>query len=158
MGKILSIDEAISYVKQMKKKKKKVVFTNGCFDIVHRGHIEYLQKAKELGDILIVGLNSDESVKRLKGKNRPIMPQEDRAYILSHIVGVDVVCIFEEDTPQKLIESLVPDILVKGAEYKINEIVGRETVFNSGGKVLTIPMVKGKSTRNLIRKIANLYK
>jgi len=157
-GKILSINEAASTFKRLKKEGKKIVFTNGCFDIIHRGHVEYLQKAKEFGDILVIGLNSDDSVKRLKGPHRPIMPQEDRAFILSHIVGVDFVCIFAEDTPQKIIETLVPDILIKGSEYKIEDIVGREVVTNAGGKVLTVTMVEGKSTRNLIEKIAQSFK
>jgi len=158
VGKVLSLNEAALFLEKQKKNGKKIVFTNGCFDIIHKGHIEYLQKAKALGDILVIGLNSDESVRRLKGPERPVMPEEDRAYILSHIVGVDVVCVFNEDTPHKIIKTLVPDILVKGAEYELHEIVGRDVVEGAGGKVVRVPMIEGRSTRNLIKKIAETFK
>ena len=133
-----------------------VVFTNGCFDILHRGHAEYLQKAKTLGDFLIVGLNSDASVRRLKGAPRPFVPQEDRAFLLASLAAVDYVCIFEEDTPQMLIEELQPDILVKGEDYRIEGIVGKNVVERRGGKVLTIPLTPNCSTSDLFSKIIAL--
>lgn len=132
---------------------KKVVFTNGCFDLIHVGHIRYLSKARRLGDILVVAVNSDSSVRRLKGKNRPIMPQKDRLEIVAALGCVDYVVLFGEETPAKLIEYLEPDILVKGADYKLSEIVGRECV----GKVITIPLVKNRSTTRLIKTICRNY-
>ena len=137
---------------------KIVVFTNGCFDILHRGHVEYLEKASELGDILIVGLNSDESTHRLKGKGRPLVPQDDRAYILASLSMVDYVTIFDEDTPLELIKLVRPNVLVKGGDYKRDDIVGREFVEQQGGKVLTIPQVPGRSTTEIIDKMIHLVK
>ncbi|MEW6686083.1 MAG: D-glycero-beta-D-manno-heptose 1-phosphate adenylyltransferase [Candidatus Edwardsbacteria bacterium] len=153
MGKIITLPDLIPLRNQAKKEQKKVVFTNGVFDILHRGHIEYLQKAKRLGDILIVGLNSDASTKRIKGEKRPIVPQEDRAVILSALACVDYVCLFDEDTPLKLIEAILPDILVKGADWKVEEIVGKEIVERAGGKVVQIDFLEGKSTSGLINRI-----
>jgi len=144
--------------KQLSQQKKTVVFTNGCFDILHRGHVEYLQKSRDMGDALIVGLNSDDSVTRLKGKGRPLLPQEDRAFLLASLTAVDYVCIFEEDTPAELIRALQPDILIKGGDYRINEIVGREVVEGRGGKVVTIPLTPNRSTSDIIRKIVTLTK
>ena len=135
-----------------------MVFTNGCFDIIHRGHIECLKKAKGFGDLLIVGLNSDSSVKKLKGDKRPILPQDDRAEILASLGMVDYVCIFEEETPQKIISALIPDVLVKGGDYRKKKIVGREVVESHGGKVFTVEEVKGKSTKSMIAGIITLYK
>jgi len=137
----------------LREQNKKIVFTNGCFDILHRGHIEYLTKAKEFGDVLIVGLNSDTSVKRLKGKDRPINSESDRARILDALKPVDYVVIFEEDTPLRLIQMVKPDVLVKGGDYKVEEIVGSEYVMSYGGKVEIIPFVEGKSTTKIIQKI-----
>jgi len=133
----------------------RIAFTNGCFDIVHRGHIEYLEKAKQYADILVVGLNSDDSVRRLKGNARPYIDQDDRAFILSRLECVDVVCIFEEDTPENLIKKVRPDYLIKGGDYSLEEIVGRADVEKYGGKVLTIPFINGKSTSNIIKLIKN---
>jgi rfaE bifunctional protein nucleotidyltransferase chain/domain len=130
-----------------------VVFTNGCFDLLHRGHVEYLEKASNAGDILIIGLNSDQSTNRLKGKGRPIMPQEDRAYILASLASVDYVSIFDEDTPLDLIKVVKPDVLIKGSDYNLDEIVGRDFVEQNGGKVLTIPLVPERSTTDIINKI-----
>lgn len=135
---------------------KVIVFTNGCFDIIHRGHAEYLENASSLGDVLIVGLNSDESTRRLKGKGRPLVPQEDRAYILASLGMVDYVSIFDEDTPLELIKLVKPDVLVKGGDYKLNQIVGREFVEQQGGKVLTIPLVPNRSTTEIINKMTHL--
>lgn len=135
-----------------------MVFTNGCFDILHRGHIYILKKAKSLGDVLIVGLNSDSSVRKLKGENRPILPQNDRAEILAALEMVDYVLIFREDTPQKVISTLVPDVLVKGGDYNHNEIVGRDVVESAGGRVVRIKQVPGRSTKNIIKIITSRYR
>jgi len=132
---------------------KKVVFTNGCFDIIHQGHIEYLINAAKLGDILIVGLNSDSSVKKLKGEDRPIQDQESRAKVLASMYFVTYVVIFNEETPYDLIKSVQPDFLVKGGDYKVENIVGYDIVKKKGGKVITIPLVKGYSTTRIINKL-----
>jgi D-beta-D-heptose 7-phosphate kinase/D-beta-D-heptose 1-phosphate adenosyltransferase len=136
-----------------KKKNEKVVFTNGCFDILHRGHVSYLQNARGLGDFLIVGVNSDRSVSRLKGPTRPIQNEDDRLFILAGLECVDAVVLFEEDTPIHLIEHLLPNILVKGGDYVIEEIVGYEVVMKNGGLVTTLPFVEGKSTSNIVKKM-----
>ena len=129
----------------------KVVFTNGCFDILHRGHVEYLSKAADMGDVLVVGLNTDASVKRLKGEGRPVNNEEDRALVLASLSFVDAVVLFGEDTPYELIEAVHPDVLVKGADYKTEEIVGYDIVTSYGGIVDTIPLVNGYSTTKLIK-------
>jgi D-beta-D-heptose 7-phosphate kinase/D-beta-D-heptose 1-phosphate adenosyltransferase len=134
-------------------RKKIIVFTNGCFDILHRGHVELLREAKGLGDILVVGLNSDASVRRLKGRGRPLVGERDRAYVLAALEAVDRVVIFGEDTPLEAIRALEPDVLVKGAEYGREEIVGASIVEESGGRVKRVPMRKGFSTTSLIRKV-----
>jgi rfaE bifunctional protein nucleotidyltransferase chain/domain len=136
-----------------KKKNEHVVFTNGCFDILHRGHVSYLQNARNLGDFLIVGVNSDHSVSRLKGPTRPIQNEEDRAFILAGLECVDAVVLFEEDTPIRLIEQLLPNVLVKGGDYVIEEIVGYDVVTKNGGLVTTLPFVVGKSTSNIVKKM-----
>jgi len=128
----------------------KVVFTNGCFDILHRGHVEYLSKASDMGDMLVVGLNTDASVRRLKGEGRPVNNQEARALVLASLSFVDAVVLFDEDTPYELIKAVRPDILVKGADYKPEEIVGYDVVTSYGGKVETVPLVVGYSTTSLI--------
>ena len=132
---------------------KKIVFTNGCFDILHRGHVEYLREAKLLGDVLIVGLNSNKSVQRLKGEPRPYQDEQDRAIILSALKMVDLVVIFEEDTPLKLICELKPDILVKGGDYDFHSVVGAPEIESWGGTVKIIPFLKGYGTSKLIEKI-----
>lgn len=132
---------------------RRVVFTNGVFDILHRGHVEYLAKARALGDLLVVGLNSDASVKRIKGPQRPLNPQEDRAAVLAALACVDAVVIFDEDTPLRLIEHLVPDVLVKGADWKVEEIVGADVVLRNGGRVENIALVPGRSTTEIIKRI-----
>jgi len=134
-----------------------VVFTNGCFDLVHRGHIDSLAKAAELGDRLIVGLNSDISVKILKGDNRPLIDQESRAVLVASLLMVDAVILFDEATPYKLIGSIVPDVLVKGTEYKLEEIAGFDIVLASGGRVERIELTEGFSTTDLIQKIKDTY-
>lgn len=133
--------------------RKRIVFTNGCFDILHYGHIKYLEDAKRLGDILVVGLNADASVKKIKGKRRPIINQSDRARILSALASVDYVTVFNEDTPRSLIEALSPDVLVKGGDWKKGEIVGADFICARGGRVVTIPYIRGRSTSKIIEKI-----
>ena len=134
-------------------KEDKIVFTNGCFDILHKGHIEYLAKAANLGDVLIVGLNSDESVRRLKGEDRPVLDEESRAMALASIGFVDNVVIFDEDTPYELIKKIQPDVLVKGADYNEDDIVGADIVKAKGGEIKTIEFVDGYSTSKIIDKI-----
>ena len=150
---MISRTEAQELVISWQNNGQKVVFTNGCFDILHRGHIQYLQEAKATGDKLIIGLNSDESVFRLKGKHRPVQRVEDRAAILDALACVDAVIEFVEDTPAELISSLQPDVLVKGGDYTEDEIVGCDTVLSNGGEVKIIPLVAGASTSNIISKI-----
>lgn len=137
----------------LKKNGKKIIFTNGCFDIIHSGHVTYLNKSKALGDVLIVGLNSDSSVKRLKGDKRPINTEHDRAYILDNLKAVDYVCIFDEDTPLELIKKVLPDIITKGGDYKKDEVVGYSVVKEYGGDVVIIDLVEGKSTTEIIKRI-----
>ena len=144
--------------KKLKAEGKKIVFTNGCFDLIHAGHVDYLSKSKAMGDVLIVGLNSDDSVRRLKGESRPILKEEERAFILSNLKPVDYVIFFDEDTPQKLIEELLPDILVKGSDWAIDEIVGADEVIANGGEVKTVEFVNDQSTSNIIQKIVSGYK
>lgn len=153
---LVELEKLINICNELKRNGKVIVFTNGCFDIIHSGHCYYLNEAKKLGDVLIVGLNSDYSVKRIKGKSRPLNSQEDRAYVLSCLKPVDYVVIFDEDTPANLIDAILPDVLVKGGDYTIDKIVGAQTVLSNGGKVITIPYQQGKSTSLLIEKIRNL--
>ena len=134
----------------------KLVFTNGVFDILHRGHVEYLYAARALGDALVVAINTDASVRRLKGSDRPINADEDRAHVLAGLGCVDYVTFFADDTPQRLIAALVPDVLVKGGDYKPDTIVGRAEVEAAGGKVVVIPFVKGKSTTHTLERIRGL--
>lgn len=132
---------------------KRIVFTNGCFDILHRGHVTYLAEAKKLGDLLVIGLNSDESVKRLKGPERPINNENDRLYVLSQLKSVDFVEIFSEDTPLNLILKVAPKVLVKGGDWKIDQIVGAKEVIQAGGDVFSLKFVDGYSTTSIIHKI-----
>lgn len=154
MGVVVTREELLRIRQNLKEEGKKVVFTNGCFDILHRGHVEYLQRAKQLGDVLVVGLNTDASVKRLKGATRPIVEERDRAIVLAALAVVDYVCLFDEDTPYELIRALVPDVLVKGADWPIEKVVGRDVVEAAGGKVQTIEFVPDRSTTSIIAKIA----
>ncbi len=142
-------------VKKWKEEGKKIVFTNGCFDIIHAGHVDYLEKAKQLGDILIVGLNSDDSVRRLKGEDRPVNIQEHRKRVLEALKPVDMVVIFEEDTPERLIKEIKPDVLVKGGDWSIENIVGADFVMSYGGQVKTIDFVYDISTTKIIQKARN---
>ena len=155
---VKSINELIEIRNKLKKDNKKVVFTNGCFDILHAGHVDYIIKAKEKGDILIVAVNSDSSMKRIKGTFRPIVPQNERAFIISSLKPVDYVVIFEEDTPYEIITKLIPDILVKGEDWSIENIVGRDIVEANGGKVETIKFVNNQSTTNIIKTVLERFK
>ncbi len=145
----------IDKIEQWKSENKKIVFTNGCFDILHCGHIKYLQEAKSLGQKLIVGLNSDASVKRLKGNDRPVNTQECRGEVLAALEAVDLVVVFEEDTPIEIISKIVPDVLVKGGDWKIEDIVGSDVVLKNGGEVKSLSFVQGVSTTSIIDKIKN---
>ena len=147
------IKDNINIIKKIKAERKKIVFTNGCFDLLHVGHIRYLSQAKKLGDFLIIGLNSDRSVKKLKGKDRPIHSFEDRATLLSALNSVDLVIKFEEQTPENLIKEIVPDVLVKGGDYNIEDIVGYQIVIQNGGQVKTLSFYDGYSSTNYIDKI-----
>lgn len=132
---------------------QRVVFTNGCFDILHRGHVEYLYAARELGDALVVGLNSDASVRRLKGPTRPINPEQDRAIVLAGLAAVDAVTIFSEDTPRELIRAIVPGVLVKGGDYDPDTIVGAREVREAGGRVVVVPLIPGRSTTTILERV-----
>ena len=151
--KVKSLSELKGIVDSFKKQGKRIGFTNGCFDLIHVGHIKYLRSAKKLADILIVAINSDKSVRDLKGNKRPLFPQDERTEILSAFEFVDYVVIFDEPDPAKTISAHLPDILVKGGDYRIDQIIGRNTVISHGGKVITVPEVNGKSTSEIIKKI-----
>ena len=148
-------EELSRIIEKEKKRGKRIVFTNGCFDLLHPGHIHLLRQAKEEGDILIVGLNSDASLKRLKGKERPLIPEEERAEIIASLEMVDYVVIFQEDTPYSLIKKLKPHVLVKGEDWRDKGVVGRDIVESEGGKVKLVNCLPGYSTRYLIQKIKN---
>ncbi|MDQ7818337.1 MAG: D-glycero-beta-D-manno-heptose 1-phosphate adenylyltransferase [Melioribacteraceae bacterium] len=158
MSNIKTLEELVEIRNELKKQNKKVVFTNGCFDLIHAGHIDYLTKAKTFGDILIVALNSDASVKRIKGAKRPIVPFKERSFVIANIKAVDFVTQFEEDTPFETIKRLIPDILIKGADWKIDDIVGKVIVEDAGGKVETIEFVNFQSTTNIINSILERFK
>ncbi len=151
--KIKSLQEASNEVKEWKKSRQKVVFTNGCFDLLHLGHVDYLEKARNLGDRLVVGLNTDSSVSRFKGPGRPLQDQNSRARIMAALQFVDLVVFFDEDTPLNLITELVPSILVKGSDYLAENIVGADVVKKNGGVVKTIDFVPGYSTTRIVEKI-----
>ena len=155
-NKIAPIKEGKETIKKWKQEGNKIVFTNGCFDLIHMGHVDYLEKASQKGTKLVVGLNTDRSVTRLKGESRPIMDEHSRARILASMEFVDLVILFGEDTPYNLISQLSPDILIKGSDYLTENIVGSDIVLKNGGEVLTIDLVKGYSTSSIIEKIKNL--
>jgi D-beta-D-heptose 7-phosphate kinase/D-beta-D-heptose 1-phosphate adenosyltransferase len=158
MNAVKTLDEIMILRKQFKNENKKVVFTNGVFDLIHAGHVDYLIKAKSLGDVLIVGMNSDASVKRIKGNSRPILAEKERAFIIPNLKPVDFVTIFEEDTPANLIQNIIPDVLVKGADWSLDKIVGREIVEVAGGEVKAIQFVNDQSTSKIIKSILEKYK
>jgi D-beta-D-heptose 7-phosphate kinase/D-beta-D-heptose 1-phosphate adenosyltransferase len=155
--KIRARRELLRIIKDLKAKGKRIVFTNGCFDLLHIGHVRYLEKARTFGDVLVVGVNSDSSVRRLKGPKRPILPEQERAGILSGLGCVDYVTVFSEIDPLKLITSLRPDVLVKGGDWTKEQTIGKEVVERSGGEVVILPFVKGASTSNLIETILKKY-
>lgn len=151
--KIVGLAEAKARVKQWQKSGQKIVFTNGCFDLIHLGHVDYLEKARQLGDKLVLGLNTDDSVSRFKGPERPLQDQNSRARVLAAMQFIDLVVFFNEDTPFSLISELVPDILVKGSDYLTENIVGADVVKKAGGVVKTIDFVPGYSTTRIVEKI-----
>jgi len=157
MNKICTRESLKDKIDQLRKEGKKIVFTNGCFDILHVGHTRYLREAKRAGDILILALNSDESVRTLKGDKRPLVPEAERADVVASLESVDFVTIFHELTPLALIEFIKPDILIKGGDWEEENVVGRESLKRWGGRVVIIPEIKGSSTTNIIEKILNIY-
>jgi len=158
MGKAVSLKKAIEETGKLRKRGKKIVFTNGCFDIIHAGHVRYLKKARSLGDVLIVGLNSDSSIRGIKGDLRPIVPEKERAEVLGALSCVDYIVVFNEATPIRLITAMKPDVLAKGADWASSAIAGADVVKASGGRVARIPLVKGRSTTNIIKKILTIHK
>jgi rfaE bifunctional protein nucleotidyltransferase chain/domain len=157
MNKILTWEELKKEVKRSRDEGKKIAFTNGCFDILHAGHVQYLREAHKLGDLLILGLNSDASVRKIKGEKRPLVPQEERAEVVASLMAVDFVTLFDETTPLRLIEYLRPDCLVKGGDWKEDAVVGGDLVRAWGGKVVIVPLTEGISTTNIVEKILRAY-
>ncbi|MCB5224142.1 MAG: D-glycero-beta-D-manno-heptose 1-phosphate adenylyltransferase [Candidatus Cloacimonadaceae bacterium] len=155
-NKIKNWDEAAFLASELQAQGGKVVFTNGCFDLIHAGHVQYLEQAKALGDVLIVGMNSDSSVRGLKGKTRPLVKEEDRAMVLAALQSVDIVVVFNQETPLKLIEHIRPDVLVKGGDWEPGQIVGADFVLAGGGLVKSLPFREGISTTDLIKRAAIL--
>ncbi|HET6490962.1 MAG TPA: D-glycero-beta-D-manno-heptose 1-phosphate adenylyltransferase [Syntrophales bacterium] len=155
--KIYRRNELRAEVNRLKREGKKVIFTNGCFDILHAGHTRYLREAKKLGDVLILALNSDSSVRSIKGEKRPIVPESERAEVVAALASVDYVTIFDELTPLELIEFLQPDVIVKGGDWAEKDIVGAEAVAKWGGRVAIMPEIEGASTTNVIEKILQVY-
>ena len=153
MQKVLDFPHLLEEVRSLKRNGHTIVFTNGCFDLLHPGHIAYLQAARQMGDALIVGLNSDRSVKELKGAARPILTEVERAFILSGLESVSYITIFDESTPLNLIRSILPDVLVKGGDWGLSEIVGRKEVEDAGGKVVALPYEAGYSTSQIVERI-----
>jgi len=157
MKKVLSRAELKREVEHLRAEGKRIAFTNGCFDILHVGHCQYLREARKQGDLLILGLNSDASVRAIKGPKRPLVPQQERAEIVASLEAVDYVTIFDESTPLELIELFRPDVLVKGADWKEEDVVGGDVVRSWGGRVVLIPMTEGASTTNIVERILQVY-
>ena len=153
MGEILEEKKLEAWLQDFRQTMDKLVFTNGCFDILHAGHVDYLQNDRQLGDALLVGLNNDASVRKLKGDSRPIVDEKARAMVLAALEAVDAVVLFKEETPGRLIDQVQPDVLVKGGDYLAEEIVGYQTVIATGGTVKVLPFLEGHSTTNIIKKI-----
>lgn len=151
--KIFGLEFLMRNIDQWKNENKKIVFTNGCFDLIHLGHIELLARSSDLGDILIIGVNSDSSIQKLKGENRPIIEEDSRVKQLAALEFVDAVVLFNEDTPQKLIEKIKPDVITKGGDYKAENVVGNEIVTQQNGQVVIIPLTQGYSTTSILKKI-----
>ncbi len=156
--KTITLDTAVKLFNPVFRRENKMVFTNGCFDLLHRGHIYLLSRARELGDLLIVGLNSDASVAKLKGPDRPVNNQESRAEVLGALAFVDYIIVFEEDTPMDMIITLEPDILIKGGDYKLEDIVGYREVISRGGRVETIPLLEGYSSSSIIDRNSSKWR
>lgn len=156
-GKIMPVEELEGMINESKSAGKKIVFSNGCFDILHVGHVRYLEEAKKLGDVLIVGVNSDDSVKSIKGENRPLLPEGERAEILAALECIDYITIFPDETPESLIERLKPDIHVKGGDYQLEDLPEAKVVGSYGGEVVLLDEVEGKSTNLIIEKIKERY-
>ena len=154
---IFNRKKLIARIKSLKKQGKKIVFTNGCYDILHAGHVRFLKKAVAMGDVLVLALNSDSSVKRLKGPNRPITPQDERAELMSALAPVGIVTVFYEDDPYNIINDIKPDVLVKGGDWALDRIIGADIVKANGGVVRNIKYVKGRSTTNIIKKVLESY-
>jgi len=154
LSKISTKDSLIRERQRLRAEGRRVVFTNGCFDLLHPGHVRYLSHARSLGDVLVVALNSDRSVGILKGEGRPILKQDERAEVLAALEAVDYVIVFDEETPRELISALLPDVLVKGGDWPVDQIVGREEVEGAGGKVLSLPFVEGLSTSELLERVS----
>jgi D-beta-D-heptose 7-phosphate kinase/D-beta-D-heptose 1-phosphate adenosyltransferase len=157
MGRQVTLETMVRIRRRLRRAGKKVVFTNGTFDILHRGHVEYLAAARSLGDVLVVGLNSDASIRRIKGPSRPINRGADRSAVLRALRSVDYVCMFGADTPRRLIERLLPDVLVKGADWSVNAVVGKEIVEKHGGCVRLVRLTAGRSTTAVIRRVLGNY-
>jgi D-beta-D-heptose 7-phosphate kinase/D-beta-D-heptose 1-phosphate adenosyltransferase len=156
MSKIIDKQALLEARGKMKQAGKQLVFTNGCFDLIHAGHVRYLAQARALGDVLVVALNSDRSVRALKGEGRPILNEQERAEVIAALEAVDYVIVFDEETPRELIAALLPDVLVKGGDWPLDQIVGRDEVEAAGGKVLSLPYVEGSSTTEIIERIKSL--
>ena len=154
MGEVVTAEKLVEVLKNLRQKNKKIVTTNGCFDILHVGHVRYLKQAKNLGNVLIIGLNTDKSVKSIKGPKRPLNSENDRAEVLTSLECVDYVVLFDEDTPDKLLDKIKPDIHAKGGDYNIDTLPEANIIIKNGGKVVFIPLVEGKSTTALIEKAA----
>jgi rfaE bifunctional protein nucleotidyltransferase chain/domain len=157
MNKVLDRETLKDQMDELRKKGKKIAFTNGCFDILHVGHVRYLREAKKTADVLVLALNSDSSVKSIKGEKRPLVCEQERAEVLAALEFIDFITIFSEPTPLKLIDYLRPDILIKGGDWPEEKVVGRESVKKWGGRIIIIPEVKGKSTTNIVDKIRKVY-
>jgi rfaE bifunctional protein nucleotidyltransferase chain/domain len=156
-GKVLSREELADALAARRDRGERIVFTNGCFDILHVGHARYLAQARALGDLLVVGLNSDTSVRGLKGSQRPLIPQAERAEMLAHLESVDYVCLFDEARPDSLIEAVKPHIHAKGGDYRVEDLPEAEVVMRHGGEVVILPLVEGRSTTNVITRVLEAY-
>jgi D-beta-D-heptose 7-phosphate kinase/D-beta-D-heptose 1-phosphate adenosyltransferase len=152
-GKLKTLEEVVAIVRDLRRQGKRVVFTNGCFDLLHHGHVRYLDQAKRLGDVLVVAINSDASVRALKGPDRPVMSDVERSEVIAALAAVDYVVIFEELDPEKVIRALEPDLLVKGGDWSVDQVAGRQFVEGWGGRVCTLPYVEGASSSRLLRRI-----
>ena len=152
-SKIYSLTDLVERLKTWRKRGEKIVFTNGCFDLVHRGHVEMLANTADLGDRLVIGLNTDISIKNLKGENRPVVDEYSRSILLASLQFTDAIVLFSENTPQKIIETIIPDVLAKGGDYNLEEIAGYDVVTQNGGDVIRVPFIDGYSTSNIIHKI-----